>query len=117
MLTRNDLAGQVRKYVEAFNLNMITSAKIKSTVYDGQSKRWIVKFQTPDGLRTAVAKHVVQATGISSQKPYIPTMADSKLYKGLNIHSERFKSGNELKAKGVKVSPLIVTILSRIQPN
>ncbi|KAK1783184.1 hypothetical protein QBC45DRAFT_389074 [Copromyces sp. CBS 386.78] len=102
MLTRNDLAGQVRRYVEAFNLNMITSAKIKSTVYDGSSKRWIIKFQTPSGQRTAIAKHVVQATGVSSQKPYIPGMADSQLYKGVSIHSELFKSGKELKAKGVK---------------
>ncbi|KAK3400184.1 hypothetical protein B0T20DRAFT_391713 [Sordaria brevicollis] len=102
MLTRDDLAGQVRKYVEAFNLNMITTAKIKSTVYDGSSKRWTIKFQTPGGQRTAIAKHVVQATGISSHIPYIPTMPDSQLYKGLSIHSEFFNSGRDLKAKGVK---------------
>lgn len=115
MLTRDDLAGQVRKYVEAFNLNMITSAKIKSTVYDRSSKRWTIKFQTPDGQRTAIAKHIVQATGISSQIPYIPTMPDSQLYKGLSIHSEFFKSGNELKAKGVKVSPIGVPIPSQFR--
>ena len=114
MLTRSDLAGQVRKYVETFNLNMITSAKIKSTVYDGSSKRWIIKFQTPEGQRTAIAKHVVQATGVASQKPYIPPMSDSQLYKGLSIHSESFKSGKQLKAQGVKVSPLMIPIPSRI---
>ncbi|KAH7631217.1 hypothetical protein B0T09DRAFT_339383 [Sordaria sp. MPI-SDFR-AT-0083] len=102
MLTRNDLASQVRKYVEAFKLNIITSAKIKSTVYDGSTEKWIVKFQTPDGQRTTIAKHVVQATGIASHKPYIPPMADSQSYKGVNIHSEFFESGNELKARGVQ---------------
>lgn len=91
MLTRDDLAGPVRKYVEAFNLNMIASAKIKSTVYDGSSKRWTIKFQTPDGQRTAIAKHVVQATGISSHIPYIPIMPDPQLYKGLSIHSDFFQ--------------------------
>jgi hypothetical protein len=34
LLTRDDLASQVRRYVETFNLNVINSARITWTEYD-----------------------------------------------------------------------------------
>ncbi|ROT37870.1 FAD/NAD(P)-binding domain-containing protein [Sodiomyces alkalinus F11] len=107
LLSRDDLAEQVRRYVTALNLNVITSANIQSTVYDPSTKRWTVKFQTPEGGRTAVAKHLVQASGVSSQKKYLPKMADEHLYKGTSFHSELYKNANELKERGIK-SVLIV---------
>jgi cation diffusion facilitator CzcD-associated flavoprotein CzcO len=93
--------------VAAFNLDMITSAKVLSTVYDQSAKRWVVKFQTPSGQRTAVAKHLVQATGIGSQKPYLPRMAEEGLYKSINIHSAEYNNPAKLKEKGVKASLLL----------
>ncbi|KAM0438630.1 hypothetical protein ACHAPT_001383 [Fusarium lateritium] len=102
LLTKDDLAEQVRRFVSAFDLNIITSAQIKSTIYDRSTQRWTVKFQTPAGLRTAIAKHLVQATGIASQKPYVPSIADENLYRGVNIHSTAYKSGKDLGEKGVK---------------
>jgi cation diffusion facilitator CzcD-associated flavoprotein CzcO len=98
------LASQVRRYVKAFNLNMITSAQIHSTEYDPAAERWTVRFQTPTGQRTAFSKHVVMATGIGSQKMNIPLIADRHLYKGTSIHSAQFKNAEQLKVKGVKVS-------------
>ncbi|KAL6360822.1 hypothetical protein LRP88_06530 [Fusarium phalaenopsidis] len=102
LLTKDELAEQVRRFVLAFNLNVITSAQIKSTIYNQSTQRWTVKFQTPAGLRTAVSKHLVQATGIASQKPYIPSVADEHLYKGINIHSTAYRSANDLSEQGVK---------------
>ncbi|GAB1319243.1 Flavoprotein involved in K+ transport [Madurella fahalii] len=107
LLTRDELAEQVRRYVKTFNLNMINSAQIRSTTYDQSAKRWTVKFQTPSGQHTAVSKHLVQATGFGSQKIYIPPMADEGLYKGISIHSAHYKNATELKEKGVK-SVLII---------
>lgn len=89
--------------MEALNLNIITSAKIKATSYDQSTKLWTVKFQTPEGERTAISKHLVQATGVSSQKPYTPEIADEHLYKGVSLHSADFKNAILLKEKGVKV--------------
>ncbi|KAM5368983.1 hypothetical protein ACJZ2D_009292 [Fusarium nematophilum] len=100
LLTKDELAEQVRRFASGFNLNIITSAEILSTVYDQTSRRWSVKFQTPSGVCTAVSKHLVQATGIGSQKPYLPAISDEKLYKGISIHSEDFKSGKDLAQKG-----------------
>ncbi|KAL0261575.1 hypothetical protein SLS55_003005 [Diplodia seriata] len=107
LLTRDDLADQVRRYVAAFNLNVITSTQIKSTLYDQSSQRWTITFQTPAGQRTAVSKHLVQATGIGSQKPYLPPIADRHLYKGISLHSAQYKSAAKLKEQGVKTVLII----------
>ncbi|KAM0331628.1 hypothetical protein ACHAQA_003307 [Verticillium albo-atrum] len=107
LLSRDELAAQVRRFVAAFNLNVITSAKIRSTHFDPSSKQWQVTFDTPDGPRTVIAKHLVQATGFGSQKPYLPEVADRQLYKGISIHSVQYKNAQTLKDQGVK-SVLIV---------
>lgn len=83
---------------------MITSAKIHSTVYDRSARRWIVQFESPCGRQTAVAKHLVQATGFGSQKPYLPLMADEDVFKGISIHSAHYKNAVLLKEQGVKVN-------------
>lgn len=98
------MAEQVRRYVAAFNLNIINSAKIRSTQYDQSAKRWIVKFQTPGGECTAVSKHLVQATGLGSQKPYLPPIAGENLYEGISVHSEQYQNAEKLKEQGAKVS-------------
>ncbi|KAL2018126.1 hypothetical protein VTK56DRAFT_1256 [Thermocarpiscus australiensis] len=105
-LSRDDLAKQVRRYVEAFHLNVVNSAEITQTT-QMPDKRWHVEFRTPTGAYTVTAKHLVQATGIASQKPYNPPMADKELYKGIRIHSAQFKNGEQLRAQGVD-SVLIV---------
>lgn len=102
-MTKVDLAEQVKRYVGAFDLNVVNSAKIQSTLYDPSSKRWKVALQTPAGLRSVVSKHLVLATGVGSQKPHLPQIKNEGLYKGVSIHSAGFKNAKELKEKEVKV--------------
>ncbi|KAK7543208.1 hypothetical protein IWX49DRAFT_600652 [Phyllosticta citricarpa] len=110
MLTRDELASHLRKYVQDFQLNVITSAKIMSAHYDPEKKRWIVKFTAGNNpnVRTAVSKHLVQATGFGSQKPYQPALANEELYKGVNIHSHFYKDPAWLKQQGDVKSVLII---------
>ncbi|KKY36778.1 putative flavoprotein involved in k+ transport [Diaporthe ampelina] len=102
LLTKDDLAGQLRKYAAAFQLNVINSAKILSTSFDAASKQWTVSLSTPAGEHTVVSKHLVQATGIGSQKPFVPAIADEGQFGGVSIHSTRYKNGKEMVAQGVK---------------
>ncbi|RDH29913.1 monooxygenase [Aspergillus welwitschiae] len=102
LLTRQDLASQVRRYVESFNLNTIHSAKVLSTEYDDVAKQWHVTFQSPDGQRKATSKHLVIATGIGSQKPNMPQIAESQLYKGISVHSAEYKNAKLLREQGAK---------------
>ncbi|KAK4130698.1 FAD/NAD(P)-binding domain-containing protein [Trichocladium antarcticum] len=106
-LNREELTRQVQRYVAAFHLNLITAATIQSTVHDASAKRWVVKFATPGGQRTAVAKHLVQATGYGVQKPYLPPMADEPLYTGTSVHSAHYKNAVALRETGAKSAIVI----------
>ncbi|OJJ70339.1 hypothetical protein ASPBRDRAFT_197053 [Aspergillus brasiliensis CBS 101740] len=102
LLTRQDLASQVRRYVETFNLNTIHSAKVQSTEYDEVAKRWHVTFQSPAGQRKVTAKQLVMATGIGSQKPNMPQIANLHIYKGISVHSTEYKNANLFREQGAK---------------
>ncbi|KAE8421419.1 hypothetical protein BDV36DRAFT_292345 [Aspergillus pseudocaelatus] len=102
LLTRDELASQVQRYVEAFNLNIITSAEILSTRYDPSAKLWEVQLKTPAGQHTAHSKHLVLATGISSQEPYLPKVADDHLYQGTTLHSAQYRNAKQLAETGAK---------------
>ncbi|KAL0766456.1 hypothetical protein CaCOL14_010901 [Colletotrichum acutatum] len=106
-LTREELANQVKRYVEIFNLSMLNSAKIISTTYNQAPKLYTVTFLSPTGRRVAVARHIVQATGIGSQKPHMPPMADANLYRGVSVHSTAYRNAKDLKMLGVK-SALVI---------
>ncbi|GKT66337.1 flavin-containing monooxygenase protein [Colletotrichum tofieldiae] len=82
-----------------------SSVKITSTTYNQATKLWKVVFLTPMGQRTVIAKHVVQATGIGSQKPYLPPIADPHLYKGVSVHSTAYRNAKDLRMLGAKVWP------------
>ncbi|KAK3681771.1 hypothetical protein B0T22DRAFT_472802 [Podospora appendiculata] len=101
-LSRQDLAEQVSRYTAAFHLNMINSASITSTVYDPTTHCWTIKFKTPAGAREAVAKHLVQATGIGSSKPCLPAMADRDIYTGISLHSNDYGNAASLVSRGAK---------------
>lgn len=105
LLSRDELAEHLRRYIASFNLNIVTSATIQSTRYDQSTKQWTVLFQTPTGKCTVICKHLVQATGIASQKPYIPNLQNRGLYEGINAHSVQYRNADEFREKGVKVRP------------
>lgn len=108
MLKREDLANHMRRYVAEFHLNILTSCRVQSSVFDTATKKWTVTIRTPAGRVTATARHVVQATGLGSQQPFVPKLADEGLYKGVSIHSTEYQNPEaSLKAKGVK-SVLVV---------
>ncbi|KAJ1334071.1 hypothetical protein MN608_04074 [Microdochium nivale] len=102
LLSKDDLAGQLCRYIEELQLDIVTSARITDTRYDAKRKEWTVVFTTPHGQRQAVAKHLVMATGVGSQKPRLPTIADREVYKGLSIHASEFRNGQQLRDQGIK---------------
>ncbi|KAG8357847.1 hypothetical protein FVEN_g4332 [Fusarium venenatum] len=107
LLSKDELADHLRRFVSSFNLNVVTSATIQSTVYDTLNKEWTIKVKTPAAAVAVVAKHVVQATGIASQKPHVPTITNTNVYKGIAIHSSNYRNGQHLANQGVK-SVLII---------
>ncbi|KAF5967510.1 putative flavoprotein involved in K+ transport [Fusarium bulbicola] len=106
-LSKDELANHLARYIASFNLNILTSATIQSTVYNKSSAKWTIGLQTPAGAVTVTARQLVQATGVSSQKPCVPTIENAEVYKGVNIHSSDYKSARALVEQGVK-SVLII---------
>ncbi|KAH7464405.1 hypothetical protein FOXG_17115 [Fusarium oxysporum f. sp. lycopersici 4287] len=102
LLSRDVLANQLKRYVEEFRLNVVTGSVIQWTTYDSAAKQWKIKIRTPGGEKIATARHLVQATGIASQKPYLPSIGDKHIYKGFNLHSSEYKNPAQLREKGVK---------------
>lgn len=82
---------------------MINSACIRSAKFDELQKRWTIELEIPDGKRTVLSKHLVQATGIGSQIPYTPSIADRDLFQGLSLHSADYTNAiKDIKDKGLK---------------
>ncbi|KAI1764529.1 FAD/NAD(P)-binding domain-containing protein [Hypoxylon sp. FL1150] len=107
LLTGKELGEHLKRYASVFNLDIINSVNIHSTIYDQVDGRWVVKFQTPDGHRKVICKQLVQATGIGSHKPYLPSLSGSYQYKGITVHSAKYKSGKSLVDQGAK-SALVI---------
>lgn len=101
ILSRDGLAAHLKRYVKLFELHVINSIEITKTTV-GEDGRWRVEFDAPYGARTAVAKHLVQATGIGSQIPHIPSIPEPQAYNGIAIHSSQYKNPGVLKNQGVK---------------
>lgn len=104
LLSKDELASHIRRYIETFNLNIITSAQIQHTEYDLLTQRWEIELETPAGKRTVSSKQLVLATGFGTQKPNMPHIPGETIYEGMSIHSAQFKSGKSLNEKGIKVS-------------
>ncbi|KAJ5935764.1 hypothetical protein N7466_005311 [Penicillium verhagenii] len=94
------LAEQMKRYVQAFDLNLLSSSTIEASSFNDSTDTWRFKIRTPWGLKTVTSKHVVQATGVGCTKPYIPQLPGS--YDGVSIHSSQYKNPLELKKLGVK---------------
>ncbi|KAI1661103.1 hypothetical protein F4813DRAFT_399170 [Daldinia decipiens] len=85
-------------------LNVIISTTISSSSFNTLEKKWTVKLKTIDGKpgKTITSKHFVQATGIGSQRPNLPTLENEHMFKGLNLHSVHFRNAQSLSEQGIK---------------
>lgn len=102
-LHRDDLAEQMRRFAGAFHLNddVLHSATVQSTSFDSIRKVWSVTVGPSE--KTIACKHLVLCTGIASSAPYVPDIPGKELYQGISIHSNDFRSGKCIAAKGIKV--------------
>ncbi len=102
-LTRDDLAAQMRRFGEAFDLNVIHGTKVKATSFDGSNKTWTVNLTTQAAVKTVHCKHLALATGIGSWVPHIPAIPNGDAYSGTVMHSHHYKNAERLATQGVKV--------------
>lgn len=87
------------------------SATILSKVYDKVSRMWTMKIKTPDGIKTAKSRELVQATGVGVSIPRLPPMLDTSLFQGTAIHSTQYRNGNLFAVNGAKARAIDLQIL------
>lgn len=108
------MASHLARYVNTFNLNVITSSHIQHTEYDMVSNRWTVLFKSMSVGRKVICKQLVLATGVGSQQPYVPRIEQSEQYQGLSFHSSSFTNAKGLKSLEISVSSNIVLLVVKI---
>lgn len=88
-----------------FHLNVMLSTTVKSTTYNTIDKNWTCQLETAgqSGSKTIISKHLVQATGIGSGTPYMPSIQNEDLFAGLSLHSTYYRNARLLAEQGVKV--------------
>ncbi|CAD0083617.1 unnamed protein product [Aureobasidium vineae] len=101
VLKKDDLVAHLKRFVQSFGLDVVNSVTITNTTTSGDG-RWEIAFQTPEGTYTAIARHLVQATGIGSQVPHAPSIPEQQAYNGIAIHSSQYKNADKLKEQGAK---------------
>ncbi|KAF2871931.1 hypothetical protein BDV95DRAFT_606500 [Massariosphaeria phaeospora] len=91
------------------HLNIILSAAVQSSFYRLSEKKWTVRFKSLGNseTRTIVSKHLVQATGLGSGKPYLPPMEDTHVYQGFSVHSAEYRNAKILAERGVESVAII----------
>jgi cation diffusion facilitator CzcD-associated flavoprotein CzcO len=104
-LNKHDVTAHLRQYSSKFNLNVVSSARIQSSIYNTGKKKWTITFKIHGGneSKTIVCQHLVQATGLGCGKPNIPPIEGENRYQGTSVHSAQYRSAQLLKDQGVKV--------------
>ncbi len=102
-LTRNHLAAQMKRFGEAFDLDVIHGTRVNATALDPTRKLWTLNLDSPFDVKTIKCKHLALATGIGSWKPHVPSVLNPDVYKGTVMHSHHFKNAKLLAAEGIKV--------------
>lgn len=102
-LTRDDLAGQMRRYGQTFDLNIIHETRVAATDFDLSRKTWTLQLASREVIKTIRCKHLALATGIGSWVPYVPEVANPNIYRGLVVHSHYYTRAKALAEQGIKV--------------
>lgn len=111
ILERDMLADHMKNYAATFKLNIMNSSTVEASSLDQSKGVWNIKIHTPHGPKTVTAKHLVQCTGISGHRPFVPKIPGKESYKGTSIHSAEYKNPKQLSDLGAKVRiPLLSSI-------
>ncbi|KUI59726.1 putative indole-3-pyruvate monooxygenase YUCCA11 [Cytospora mali] len=102
ILTKDMLADHMKNYAAAFNLNILNSSTVEASSFSQSKCIWNARIRTPHGIKTVVARNLVQSTGIGSQKAFIPDIPGKESFKGINIHSAIYKNPEQLSLQGAK---------------
>ncbi|KAK6200975.1 uncharacterized protein RJT21DRAFT_119935 [Scheffersomyces amazonensis] len=101
---KDKLGGWFESYAESMELSYWTNKSVTGSSFDETSKEWTVKIvdnETGEEVQLH-PKHLVMATGHSGE-PNIPHFKGEENFKGVIVHSSKFKSGKPFAGKNALV--------------
>ncbi|KAL0932585.1 flavin-binding monooxygenase [Colletotrichum truncatum] len=101
-LVGDKVAEWMEHYGQLMGLDILYNTEVTKVTYDGAAKKYTVQTQTPEGLQTISARHVVLATGVFGDQPIVPSFPGQDSFKGQIYHSKQHKSAAEIPDVGKK---------------
>ncbi|MBM2619697.1 NAD(P)/FAD-dependent oxidoreductase [Actinoplanes sp. LDG1-06] len=89
---KDKIADWFESYAAAMELNVWTSADLRSSAYDEATGRWTLRVALPDGERALHPRDVILATGAAGE-PNVPDVPGLDIYQGESYHSSRHTDG------------------------
>ncbi|CAM3318061.1 NAD(P)/FAD-dependent oxidoreductase [Nocardioides dubius] len=80
-------------YATALDLNVWTEATVRHAELPDADGRWSVEVSRGDAVRTLRPAHVVVATGLSGNRPFLPELTGVEEFGGPVQHSSLFRTG------------------------
>ncbi|EME88562.1 uncharacterized protein MYCFIDRAFT_126253 [Pseudocercospora fijiensis CIRAD86] len=94
LLTAKDLSEGFKRYVDTFDINVMTSTCFTKAKYDENHRFWRASLQRDGDTFEIKARHIVLAIGDMGVKPKVPEYRDRHLYKGDVIHAVDWKNAS-----------------------
>jgi putative flavoprotein involved in K+ transport len=95
---KDKIGDWLESYTKLMELNYWPSTECKSARWDDAKQEWQVTVQHKGESVTLRPKHLVFATGMSAV-PNLPSYPGMSSFKGTQLHSSNFKSGEEWRGK------------------
>jgi putative flavoprotein involved in K+ transport len=95
---KDKIGDWIESYAKIMELDFWGSAECKSATYDEKKKQWVVKVRRGTKTITLTPKQLVLATGMSGVAN-VPKFKGARTFKGQQMHSSQFTSGEAFRGK------------------
>ena len=95
LFPKDKIGDWLEMYTKIMELNYWHSTECKSALYDEEAQEWIVTVNRDGQTVVLRPKQLVLATGMSGM-PNVPEIPGASTFKGVQCHSSKFTSGEEL---------------------
>jgi cation diffusion facilitator CzcD-associated flavoprotein CzcO len=106
-VSKDRIADFIEHYASILKLNVSLDTEPKHTEFDVKSRQWMLETSSRDGKkRTFHPKHIVPATGLNGNQPFIPTFTDQDKFKGELYHAGKHNDAS--KVPNIKNKKIII---------
>ncbi|KAF2157668.1 putative flavin-containing monooxygenase [Myriangium duriaei CBS 260.36] len=99
MLTTKMIGSGFKRWVDRFNINIMTATTVQNAVWDNSSGLWTITASAAAQDRTFKAKNLILACGSYASMPASPTWPGRERYKGTALHGSEYTSSTPWRGK------------------